>query len=658
MIGNTLAIEREALRARALLYAPVMFACGIGAYFLLPREVAMGPILSLTLAMVVLALALQRRFGAPILIGTALILAGFTHAGLRASRVGAPLITEGIHNISGAVIGQDRSQSGRLRLLLGDLYINGLAPADTPVRIRITVSDAARRHLPGTRVMVRAKLSPPSGPVEPDGFDFRRYAWFRQMGGVGFTLSPVMQGPDQTSGGAMAAITSIRLRAATAISDTVGGRSGGFAAAIFTGDRSRVDRASLDDLRASNLAHLLAISGLHMGLLTGFVFAMVRMALAATGPPALHLPAKKLAAVAAILAGAAYLVMSGASVATQRAFVMAFVMFGAVLLDRRAVTLRAVAIAAMIILLIRPESLTGAGFQMSFAATCALVAGFEMLQNIPAWRAHQKHWLGRFGKGALALAFSSMLAGAATAPFSAYHFNAVAQYGLLANVISVPIMGFIVMPAGALAGMFAPLGLEGPFLWVAGMGIAAILNVAHWVAGFEDARVLLEATDLTWLLCVVAGGLAVILLASRFRYAGLVLVAIGLFMWSSPERPSVLISADAKISGVMTDAGRALSRARGAGFVANSWLENDGDGMSQKQAANRDVVDQKWQIFSDGQLMRCEIDLPCAAFDLAAYKGQGAIAIFDEPQGPRIVTVAARVGQRHWTRAAPRSKLD
>lgn len=152
------------------------------------------------------------------------------------------------------------------------------------------------------------------------------------------------------------------------------GETGGFAAAITAGDRSGVGEQTLTALRQSNLAHLLAISGLHMGLLTGFVFAAVRVLFCLVPPVALRWPVKKLAALAALAAGAGYLMLSGGNVATERAFVMVAVMLGAVLLNRRAITLRAVAVAALIVLLRRPESLLSPGFQMSFAATAALVA--------------------------------------------------------------------------------------------------------------------------------------------------------------------------------------------------------------------------------------------------------------------------------------------
>ncbi|KKK80916.1 hypothetical protein LCGC14_2818710, partial [marine sediment metagenome] len=215
--------------------------------------------------------------------------------------------------------------------------------------------------------------------------------------------------------------------------------------AILTGDRSGMGRDTLQALRDSNLAHLLAISGLHMGLLTGVVFSALRFALALIPALALGHPVKKYAAVGALLAGAGYLALSGGNVATQRAYIMVAVVLGAVLLDRRALTLRGVALAATIVLVLRPEALTGPGFQMSFAATTALIAVFRLMRDSGGPRAP------RLLQPVLALVVSSGVAGAATAPIAAAHFNQIAKFGLVANLLSVPLMGTLVMPAAVLA---------------------------------------------------------------------------------------------------------------------------------------------------------------------------------------------------------------
>jgi competence protein ComEC len=319
------------------------------------------------------------------------------------------------------------------------------------------------------------------------------------------------------------------------------------------------------------------------------VFGAIRLFLALIPPLALRLPAKKIAAAAALAAGLAYLLLSGAAVATERAFIMAAVILGAVLLDLRAITLRAVALAAILVLAIRPETLTGPGFQMSFAATTALVAAFAGLRDWGMRRAEagRAYRLPAWARGVAAVAISSAVAGAATAPIAAAHFNQIAQYGLLANLASVPVMGLVVMPALLLALMLWPLGLAGPALAVAGLGIGWILGVAETVAGWPAATRPIVKPPGEVLPLLAFGLLFALLWRGRARLAGLGLGLVALVLWQGAARPDLLVSADGKLLGAMTEAGRALDRARGNGFVAEAWLENDGDAAAQETAAAR-----------------------------------------------------------------------
>jgi len=421
---------------------------------------------------------------------------------------------------------------------------------------------------------------PPQGPVEPGGFDFRRHSWFLGLGAVGYTRMPVLTvAPAEAARGLW--VERVRMAASERVRRVLPGDTGGFAAAVTSGDRSGVSQAALEALRGSNLAHLLAISGLHMGLLAGFVFGSLRLVLALVPPLALRLPARKLAALGALVAAAGYLALSGGNVATERAFVMTAVILCAVLVDRRAFSLRAVAMAALIVLGLRPEALTGPGFQMSFAATTALIAVFEMLRDRrwrmrPAWAAP-----------VAGVVISSAVAGLATAPVSAAHFNTMSHYGLFANLLSVPLMGVLVIPAAVLAALLAPLGLDWIGLRLMGLGLDWILGVAHRVVALDGAQSHVVSPP-GWVLPVLAlGMLWVILWQGRARWAGLAPAAAALLLWTQAERPAVLIDAGGGLVGVMTPEGRALSKPRGAGFTARVWLENDGDGAGQEEAAAR-----------------------------------------------------------------------
>jgi competence protein ComEC len=254
-------------------------------------------------------------------------------------------------------------------------------------------------------------------------------------------------------------------------------RTAGVAVAITVGDRMYLDREVQQTLRAANLSHLLAISGLHMGLLTSLVFFLTRALLSCLPYLILNWPIKKIAALMSIGVGAGYLMLSGASVATERAYIMAFTIFAAVLLERRAITLHALAIAAILVLLLRPEALLGPGFQMSFAATGLLIIVFNAMSQ---WT-----WAARWPSGTRYLmgsVVSAVVAGLATAPIAAAHFNILPHYGVLANVVAVPIMGFVVMPSAIVAAALAPFGGEALGFWGMTLGLGAILDVASHVA--------------------------------------------------------------------------------------------------------------------------------------------------------------------------------
>jgi len=598
----------EAQRGTLLLWMPVWLGIGIALWFLLPDAPAPPVLAAIAGGVTACLVAARATRGWPraVLLLPALVGVGLLDIAWSAHRVGAPVLEmAGKPRLTGPVQGRvtmvDRSSRGQLRLTLDRVVLPRVAPASTPARVRVSLRARQLRldPVPGARVMVTATLVPPAGPVAPGAFDFRRHAWFRRLGAVGYARGPALEYAPPRQDGVALRLAAFRMRLARAIRARIKGQAGAFASAILTGDRTAIDPGLLGDLRNSNLAHLLAISGLHMGLLAGFVLAALRYGLALVPWLALRLPVKRIAAVAALAAGLGYMILSGASIATQRAFVMLAVMLVALLLDRRAFSLRAVALAAVLVLLWRPESLVEAGFQMSFAATAALIAVFEALRNLrgngaPAAIDGLLHGKGRLSRplrwlGALAL--SSATAGLATAPLAAWQFHRLVAYGLLANLATVPVMGLLVMPAGVLAilgEILAPAsGASQPFWSLMGAGIDWILTVAREVSSWRGAVHPVPAAPWPVLAAIIAGGLMLVLLRGRVRLIGAIPLVAGLLAWGQVARPDLLIARDGGLVGAMTGQGRWLSRARGAGFAARVWLERDGDAATQREAAAR-----------------------------------------------------------------------
>ncbi|WP_232295691.1 ComEC/Rec2 family competence protein [Pseudorhodobacter aquimaris] len=597
-------------RGFLFVWVPVFIGVGVGLWFSLPQEPVFWHYACLVAA-VLLGIIIHRRgpeLAQPFVVVMICVILGMLAAGARAHLVNAPILGFRYYGaVEGRIVSIDRSQSDMMRLTLDRVVLERTSPSRTPERVRISLhgQQGFVALEPGQRVIATAHLSAPEGPVEPGAFDFRRMAFFDRLGAVGYTRVPVLLLEPPASGAQW--VNRFRAKLRAAVEAELPGDPGAFAAALVTGDRAGMSREAQENLRAANLSHLLAISGLHMALLTGFIFATLRYGLALVPPLALRVQSKKVAAGLALLAGAAYLALSGGNVATERAFVMVAVMLGAVLFDRRALSIRSVALAACVLLLMQPETLLEPGFQMSFAATVALIAGYSALRGqgrrLPFWVAPLA-----------TVVFTSLLAGLATAPVAAAHFNRVAGYGLAANVLAVPVMGFAVMPAAVLAGVLAPLGLEGPALWVMGKGTAWILSVAEMVAGWEGAVRAVPSPPWQVLPILALGALWLVLWRGRVRFFGLAPMAFAFVLWSQTERPPLLISADGGLIGLQTSMGRVLSAPKGAGFTARQWLENDGDLADQEQTALRNGFEGEARMrrFSFG------------GWRLAQVKGKGA----------------------------------
>lgn len=577
------------------LWSPVFFAFGIVLYFTLPFEPNTTLLISAAVTGLAGFLLLITRYSALCRLCALfmLILIGFSWAGGTAHRMSTPKIDGNYYGpVWGRVVKIDKSYSDKIRITLDTVTIPNLARTKTPERVRISLHDKSAPIkdtkkpmliiLPGDYIMATAHLLPPAGPVEPGGFDFSRHAWFLKLGGIGYTRIPVLKWREADNG-MLFHLERWRVQIAHYIQTKIPNQEGQFASAILTGNRMGLNTDTVEALRQTNLSHMLAISGLHMGLVAGFVFALMRIILIALPVSEKYISSKKIAAIIAMLSALLYLYMSGASISTQRAYIMIVVVFVAVLIDRRAISLRSVALAAFIVLIIQPQSLLNPGFQMSFAATTALVVVFS--STLTTKTIHSKSL--RLLRGVLSLTIASIAAGLATAPIAAAHFNQIAQYGLFANLLALPVMSGLVMPGGVIATLLSPIGLDEIGFFIMQIGIAWILLVANEIASWPNAVHLIITPPAPILALLYCGMLIVILWIGKARWMGCVLVILALSLWINTKRSAILVSEDLKLVGFLGSQGRSLNRKVGNKFTAQAWLENDADQAQQATAFTR-----------------------------------------------------------------------
>jgi competence protein ComEC len=588
--------EREMEEGRGFLWLPVAFGAGIALYFALPREPALVALVLLASVLVVAAVRMRLR---PVAFRIVLVAAvgatGMLTMKLRTDAVTAPrLDREMTATVTGWVAAEGESARGGVRVHLRVASIERVKPESTPHIVRITIRSRTSDISVGEAISVRARLLPPSGPVMPGGYDFGRTAFYQGIGAVGFAYGaagPASIGPAPLAVRLWRPIEELRDLIRVRVEDALPGDNGRIAAALIMGDQGGISEGTQEAMRGSGLGHVLSISGLHMALVAGSAFWLIRALLALSPSLALTRPIKKWAAAGGLGVAAFYLGISGGSVATVRAFIMLAIMLTAVMLDRRALTVRNVALAALVVLLLTPETLLSVSFQMSFAATLALVSVYEAISARADKRLRLSDGAG-FGIGsrvwssAAGLALTSLIAGLATAPFAAYHFHRAAPLSLVANLAAMPAVGLVVMPMALVAVILMPLGLEVLPLTVMNWGLDWMILVAQETTSWSEGIGGIRAAPVSTLLLVAGGFLWLALWRERWRLAGIVPIVVAVPLALATPLPDIIVAASGKTLAVRGSDGRLhVAGGKGAGFEVENWLRADADPREAKDAS-------------------------------------------------------------------------
>ncbi len=583
---------------RWTLWTPVAFGLGCALYFALMREpmawLAWGLLMPAAVLMAVSRWSPWRGLTL-LLVLSAFAITGFSTAKLRTEAVKAPIAGAGARPqpLTAWVVDIASPGQGGQRLLLAPIRIGSWSGRETPIRARVTLRPGTPLPKPGDVVQVVAILNPPPPPASPGAYDFARDAYFESVGAVGLALgAPRITAQDASPParlGLTMRVNAVRWALTLRIVEVLGPETGGLAAAMTTGHEAFIPREQVDNLRAAGLAHIISISGLHMAIVGGFAFAAARLAIAAWPWLALRVHGKKAAALIGLAAVLGYLVLSGAPPPAERAAITASVAFAAILADRQAISLHALALAAMGVLLIQPEAVTEPGFQMSFAATAALVALAEIwprpVREIAApWPIRAVQAAATWTLASLAVSF---IAGLATGPFAIQHFNRVSTWGLFANLTVAPISSFVMMPALAVGAALTPLGLGQAPLEVAGWAIGLMNRIASIAAGAPASQVVVASAP-DWVLPVsFLGLLFACLWRGPLRWAGVPLACA--ILWAPrPEPPVAWVSADGAAMAIRDGRDAVLLRPDVKLFGAELWSRRRGL-TPLETAADRDA---------------------------------------------------------------------
>jgi competence protein ComEC len=582
--------EQEVMHRQDFLFVPVFIALGAALWFGLPATPSRWFLIFLAIGIGAFAAAMLHHPGtvSAILKATTLVAIGMLLADLEARRMGTIILdTPVTTTITGTVERRELDARGNWRYVVALDATSGPQLSRPPRKVSLVSRSRHEAVAIGGVITGKARLSPPSGPALPGLNDFSFASYFNGIGATGFFYGAPKTLPDKQksttwTGAADAWLYKLRSDIAQRIRDLIGGDAGAFAASIITDERRAISNETMEALRVSGLAHIVAISGLNMALAAGIFFVGMRTAFSLFPGFSQRWPVKKISAFAALLMTLAYYLISGFAVSAERAWLMMSVMLIAVLVDKPSISLRNVALSAIVIIVLSPHEVMGPSFQMSFAATLALVSGYAFWSR---WRGDREQrilsrppwWLSLAAKAGTIIGgvvVTSLIGGISTAVYSIEHFHRITTYGLAANLAAMPVMSLIVMPFALIGMLLMPFGLDAPFLKVMGYGMALVIDIAKTVSSWGgDATI---GRQNSWFLAVsTTGFLLLALLRTRLALIGLPFIAAGfglLVVEQWRARPDLLIYEDGSLVALLTEDAVATTKQRASGFIYDQWV--------------------------------------------------------------------------------------
>jgi competence protein ComEC len=557
-----------------------------------------------------------------------------------------------------------------------------------PPRVRISMdeTDVPAGIAPDAEIRIKARLAPPPPMALPGTYDFARDAWFKGLGAVGKAMGPMTVLKPARPRGLERARTGLR----THIASRLPAASAGIAIALATGDQNAVDADDAEAMRRSGLTHLLSVSGLHIAAVVAFAMLLSLKLLALSETLALRFNLVLASAAVAAAAGIGYTLLTGAQVPTVRSCVAALLILAGIALGRDAISIRLIAVGALVVLLFRPEALAGPSFQMSFAAVTSIVALPSTAWSRQLFQRREEGFPARVTRALAGMVATGLAVELALIPLALFHFHRSGLYGVGANIIAIPLTTFVIMPLEAGALLLDVAGWGKPLWFLCGIAIDGLLRLAHAVASATGAVALLPSMPVWAFGLMIVGGLWLCLWTRRWRLLGVLPFVAGALGAALAPSPDLLVTGDGRHLAVVREGGMPLLlRDRAGDFVRQLFAEAsgfDGDpgdlGSRPFSACSRDACvaaighdGREWRLLAtrSSQLIDWgEFARSCAAADIVvsdrrlprgcvprwikldrgALARTGGAAIYLEGK-PRVETVADRIGVHPWAQFAP-----
>jgi competence protein ComEC len=554
------------------------------------------------------------------------------------------------------------------------------------VRVSVPEEGLPAGLAPGAVVRVKARLAPPPPMALPGTYDFARDAWFKGIGAVGKSLGPLAVLQPAEAAGFERARTSLRQHIAERLPES----SAGIAIALATGDQNAVSEDDADAMRRSGLTHLLSVSGLHIAAVVAFAMLLSLKLLALSERLALRFNLVLVSAAVAAAAGVGYTLLTGAQVPTVRSCVAALLVLAGIALGREAISIRLIAVGALVVLAIKPEALAGASFQMSFAAVTAIVALHSTAWSRRLFQRREEGLVARSGRALVAMVITGLVVELALIPFAIFHFHRAGIYGVAANIVAIPLTTFVIMPLEAGALMLDVVGWGKGAWFLCGAAIDGLLHLAHAIASAKGAVALLPSMPVWAFGLMVAGGIWLCLWNTRMRLFGIAPFVAGAFGALLSPTPGLLVTGDGRHLAVVDRDGTPLIlRDRAGDYVRSLIAEASGYDADPGDLGSRPYSDcsrdacvalmrkesGEWRLLATRSATRIDwatITGACAQADIVVSDRRlprgcvprwlkldrnvlartGGLAIYLGAD-PRVDTVAERVGRHPWAQFAP-----